>query len=276
MSRGRTRSPAFEKFDLQDQHPTRSRQATFQLRGHCLGTPLYHSDSHDSMPSHVSHGDAGPHCKAPDVCQTPEAWSGRNNSYRAAATSRQCIHGFTHLDTMNIRDVASIKGELVDTSTPCRDKHQATWVPTEEITLHCISGHGNVVRRENEPSQCLPSTRLTEVSEGSQLPSATWVTVSNPNIRTTAGPIPSTSASTSAVSLDCESSTWTLPYTPVSCMQGPPRSKSETGDSQIVENSEPRPETSVDLQRYRCLQSLYICTCCSKRPKKFETADELS
>lgn len=268
------------------QLPIHSRQAMLDSPASRFSdSPLYSAASPRPMPFHHSPVDQRLHPDTSDVDRSPRARTWRNNS--DDATSTQGSYEFTGAEDMEMDDAASIKRlHLDDSYASVGQKRRAASPPPEEMLLHGVSGQSDAVRRRDIGSRGSPTPRLTVIPQGSSSSSMSPAAVSRSNSYISSASMPPLSGNsygrrspggTSPGGLSPTSCS--SPYTtPASLTQSPRTSISGRGGAhaRTTSGASPRKLTEIQKPSGTKLQGFYMCECCPKKPKKFETAEELA
>ncbi|KHN94373.1 Zinc finger, C2H2-type/integrase, DNA-binding protein [Metarhizium album ARSEF 1941] len=244
--------------------------------------PMFSAVSPRSTPFRHLPGDNRMSKDGLDFDQSPRHRSGRNNS--DDASSSHGSYEFTGAEDMEIDGATSPKRLYPDeTYATVGHKRRAASPPSGETVLH---GGSSEVRRRDLGSRGSPAPRLTLVPQTSSL-SSSAVSRSNSYI-STMSMAPSSATTTTSFSrrspgaaspggvspTSCNS-----PYTtPVSLNHSPRNSISGRGGvhGRTVCGTSPRKLADIQKPAGAKVQRLFMCDCCPKKPKKFDTAEELS
>ena len=231
-------------------------------------TPIHSAISPRSTP--FFHGDRSPNDSS-DIDRSPRTRSKRNNSDDATSTNS---YEFTGAEDMEMEDGQSLKRLHIDDAyVPGGQKRRAA-SPNDEHLL-------GITRRGS------PQGRFTSLPRGATMPSvptsrsnsyistmsmsmhpASITTANSFGRRSPVGPSPGGISPTS-----CNS-----PYTaPVSLNPSPRTSISGRGSihSRTVSGASTRKITEVQKPGGSKVQGFFMCECCPKKPKRFETLEEL-
>ncbi|SCO78187.1 related to zinc finger protein [Fusarium oxysporum] len=240
-------------------------------------TPI-HSISPRSTPFY--HGDRSPNDSS-DIDRSPRTRTKRNNSDDATSTNS---YDFTGAEDMEMEDGQSLKRLHIDDAyVPGGQKRRAA-SPNDEHML----GMPDMSRRRDMSSRGSPQGRYTSLPRGATMPSvstsrsnsyisnmsmsmhpAGLATANSFGRRSPVGPSPGGISPTS-----CNS-----PYTaPVSLNPSPRTSISGRGSihSRTVSGASTRKITEVQKPGGTKVQGFFMCECCPKKPKRFETIEELN
>ncbi|KAJ4022653.1 hypothetical protein NW766_001697 [Fusarium irregulare] len=232
-------------------------------------TPIHSAISPRSTP--FFHGDRSPNDSS-DIDRSPRTRSKRNNSDDATSTNS---YEFTGAEDMDMEDGQSLKRLHIDDAyVPGGQKRRAA-SPNDEHLL-------GITRRGS------PQGRFTSLPRGATMPSvptsrsnsyistmsmsmhpASITTANSFGRRSPVGPSPGGISPTS-----CNS-----PYTaPVSLNPSPRTSISGRGSihSRTVSGASTRKITEVQKPGGSKVQGFFMCECCPKKPKRFETLEELN
>ncbi|KAH7187094.1 hypothetical protein BKA60DRAFT_666751 [Fusarium oxysporum] len=242
-------------------------------------TPIHSAISPRSTPFY--HGDRSPNDSS-DIDRSPRTRIKRNNSDDATSTNS---YEFVRAGDMEMEDGQSLKRLHIDDAyTPGSQKRRAA-SPNDE---HKLSMPSDASRRRDLSSRGPPQGRYTSLSRGATMPSvltprsnsylsimsmsmhpAGLATANSFGRRSPVGPSPGGISPTS-----CNS-----PYkTPVSLKPSPrtPISGRESIHSRTVSGASTHKITEVQKPGGTTVQRFFMCECCPKRPKRFETLEELN
>ncbi|KAF5637375.1 zinc finger protein [Fusarium tjaetaba] len=241
-------------------------------------TPIHSAISPRSTPFY--HGDRSPNDSS-DIDRSPRTRTKRNNSDDATSTNS---YDFTGAEDMEMEDGQSLKRLHIDDAyMPGGQKRRAA-SPNDEHML----GMPDMSRRRDMSSRGSPQGRFNSLSRGVTMPSvstsrsnsyisnmsmsmhpAGLATANSFGRRSPVGPSPGGISPTS-----CNS-----PYTaPVSLNPSPRTSISGRGSihSRTVSGASTRKITEVQKPGGTKVQGFFMCECCPKKPKRFETIEELN
>jgi hypothetical protein len=250
------------------QLPIHSRGGILASPARLTDTPIHSAISPRSTPFY--HGDRSPNDSS-DIDRSPRVRSKRNNS--DDATSTNSSYDFNGAEDMEMEDGQSLKRLHIDDAyVPGGQKRRAA-SPNDEHLL-------------GMPRRTSPG-RFTSLPRGATMPSVSTsrsnsyistmsmsmhpagiTTVNSFGRRSPVGPSPGGISPTS-----CNS-----PYTaPVSLNPSPRTSISGRGSihSRTVSGASTRKITEVQKPGGSKVQGFFMCECCPKKPKRFETAEEL-
>ncbi|KAF4508123.1 hypothetical protein G6O67_004544 [Ophiocordyceps sinensis] len=237
--------------------------------------PFYHGSADYRLHHDVS-----------DLDRSPRGRTRRNNS--EDGTSTQGSYEFTGAEDMEIDESSSMRRLRIDDAyAAAGQKRRAASPPAEDNLLHCMTGQSDALRRRDIASRGSPTPRLAAVSQSSPascVPPATASRSSSYMSTVSMAPAsmtPSNSfgrrspgvTSPGGISpTSCNS-----PYpTPASLTHSPRASLSGRASThgRAATGASPR---KLDVQKPGSskLQGFFMCECCPKKPKKFETAEEL-
>ncbi|KAM0397730.1 hypothetical protein HYE67_011291 [Fusarium culmorum] len=252
------------------QLPIHSRGGILASPARLTDTPIHSAISPRSTPFY--HGDRSPNDSS-DIDRSPRTRTKRNNS--DDATSTNSSYDYNGVDDMDMEDGQSLKRLHIDDAyVPGGQKRRAA-SPNDEHVLAML-------RRTS------PQGRFTSLPRGATMPSvstsrsnsyistmpmamhpASIATANSFGRRSPVGPSPGGISPTS-----CNS-----PYTaPVSLNPSPRTSISGRGSihSRTVSGASTRKITEVQKPGGSKVQGFFMCECCPKKPKRFETAEELN
>ncbi|KAM4066316.1 hypothetical protein HRG_000430 [Hirsutella rhossiliensis] len=236
---------------------------------------------------HHSPADHRLHPDVLDLDRSPRGRTRRNNS--DDATSTQGSYEFTGAEDMEIDESSSMRRLRIDDAyAAAGQKRRAASPPAEDHLLHCVTGQSDALRRRDVTTRGSPTARLAAVSQASpassvaQAPASrsssymstvsmapTSITPANSYGRRSPG-----GASPGGISpTSCNS-----PYpTPASLTHSPRASMSgrTSTHGRAATGASPRKLTDAQKPGSSKLQGFFMCECCPKKPKKFESAEEL-
>ncbi|KAJ4125162.1 hypothetical protein NW765_015552 [Fusarium oxysporum] len=242
-------------------------------------TPIHSAISRRSTPFY--HGDRSPNDSS-DIDRSPRTRMKRNSSDDATSTNS---YEFVRAEDMEMEDGQSLKRLHIDDAyMPGSQKRRAASSNDE----HMLSMPSDASHRRDLSSRESPQGRYTSLSRGAAMPSvssprsnsyisimsmsmhpASLTTANSFGRRSTVGPSPGGISPT-----PCNS-----PYkTPVSLKPSPRTSISGRGSihSRTVSGASTRKTTEVQKPGGTKVQRFFMCECCPKRPKRFETLEELN
>lgn len=233
-------------------------------------SPTFSAVSPLSTPFHRSPIDHRSPYDSSEPDRSPRGRSRRNNSDDAASTQGSFV------DDMEIEETSSLKRlHIEDAYAGAGQKRRAASPASDDLGLHMMPGQG--------ASRGSPTPRLS-----TGLQSATPILSSAPtrsNFFMSSISIPS---ATTAVSYGHRSpggvspgalspTSCTSPYnTPASLNPSPKTSVANRAPMHARTTSGASPRKLPEMQKPSSkFQGFYMCECCPKKPKKFETAEEL-
>lgn len=216
--------------------------------------------------------------------RSPRGRSRRNNSDDASST-----HGsyeFTGVEDMEIDEATSPKRLHPDEAyATIGHKRRAASPPAVDHLIHSSSSD---IRRRDLGSRGSPTPRLTVIPQTSSLSTMSSAAVSRSNSYISTMSMAPSSATTAtsygrrspgAVSPGGVSPTsCNSPYTTPASLNHSPRnsiSGRATAHGRNVSGTSPRKLADIQKPTGSKVQRVYMCECCPKKPKKFETAEEL-
>ncbi|ODA77432.1 hypothetical protein RJ55_07061 [Drechmeria coniospora] len=269
------------------QLPIHTRQLMLESPGRFSDAVIFSASSPRPSLFHHSPVDRRPHHEPLDPDRSPRARSTRNNS--DDATSTQCSYEFIGAEDMEMDDAASVKRAHEDDAyAAAGQKRRAASPPAEHVMLHCLSAQGEALRRRDLNSRGSPTPRLSVVPPASSASSMSPAAVSRSNSYISTAPTSLASAnsygrrSPGGVSPGGVSPTSCgSPYmTPTSLTQSPRGSVSgrPSAHARTTSGASPRrlgeqPKSGGGSGK---MHGFFMCECCPKKPKKFDTAEDLS
>lgn len=235
-------------------------------------TPLHSAISPRSAPFH--YGDRSPN-DGSDIDRSPRTRTRRNNS--DDATSTQGSYDFNGAEEMEMEETSLKRLHIDDAYLAGGQKRRAASPPDEHIS----AAQMELARR----SRGSPQPRLTTIPQGTTIPSVPSTSRSNSYMSTMSVPTTITTAnsfgrrspglSPGGISpTSCNS-----PYTtPISLNPSPRNSISGRSamHARTVSSASSRKMGEAQKSGGPKLQEFFMCDCCPKKPKRFETAEELN
>jgi uncharacterized Zn-finger protein len=275
LSRRSPTDPRFPPLSVPHQLPLHTRVLD---SARLTESPLYSALSPRTLPFHHSL-DHRPPYEGSEGDRSPRARSQRNNS--DAASSTQGSYELNGVDDMDIDETSSLKRFHADDAYAEGQKRRAASQTHDEVGMHSIPVSMDMSRRDAS-LRGSPQPRLTAPVQAT---SASTLSRSSSYV-STLSIAPSTTAtgtsydvrspgdySTGAMSpTSCSS-----PYaTPMSLNPSPQASATTRAPShtRTVSATSPR---KIEAQKPvgAKIQGFFMCDCCPKKPKKFETREEL-
>lgn len=241
-----------------------------------METPIHSAISPRSTPF-AYHGDRSPN-ESSDIDRSPR--TKRNNS--DDATSTQGSYDFNGPEDMDMEETQSLKRLHIDDAYMAGSQKRRAASPNDEPIM---APYADMSRRRDMGSRDSPTSRLATLPRGATMPS---VSTSRSGSYMSAMSMPPTTITTansfgrrSPVGLSpdgispisCPS-----PYTtPTSLNPSPRNSISGRGSvhSRTVSGASTRKITEVQKPGGTKMQGFFMCECCPKKPKRFETVEEL-
>lgn len=247
-------------------------------------TPIFSAVSPRSGPFRHFLGDPRFAKDGSDYDQSPRGRSQRNNSDDASST--QGSYDFTGVEDMEIDEATSPKRLHPDEAyASVGHKRRAASPPAGDSLLHGVSSD---IRRRELGSRGSPTPRLTVMPQASSLSSMSSAAISRSNSYISTMSIPPSSVTTAtsfgrrspgAASPGAVSPTsCNSPYTtPASLNHSPRNSVSGRGNThgRTISGTSPRKLADIQKPAGSKVQPVLMCECCPKKPKKFDTAEEL-
>ncbi|KFA74351.1 hypothetical protein S40288_06666 [Stachybotrys chartarum IBT 40288] len=248
-------------------------------------TPIYSAMSPVTGPFQHGPPDFHSYSDASDLDRSPRQRR-RNNS--DDATSTQGSFEYNGAEDMEIDDASSQKRQRNEDAYSSGGLKRRAPSPADELMVHGLGHQGDLLRRREGTSRGSPTPRLTTVPQGSSISSMSSVSRSN-SYMSTASMAPS--SITTANSYGRRSPGGLSPggISPTSCnspynapmsLNPSPRTsisgRAAAQHSRTVSGASPRKLAEMPKPGGSKLQKFFMCECCPKKPKKFETAEELS
>lgn len=211
--------------------------------------------------------------------------SPRNRSRRNTGDEgypSQGSYDYHAADEMDMDETQSLRRlQLDEMYAAAGQKRRAASPPPDEYSAHGATGLADSMRRRDTTSRSSPTPRLATIPQGHSLSPAAAAASSRASSYLSTLSIPQGSAyrsggvSPSGLSPTASSSSYA---TSVS-MNPSPRGSISRGapmHARGLSGASPRKVADVSKGAVTKLQGFYMCECCPKKPKKFETADELA
>lgn len=242
-------------------------------------TPLHSAISPRGGPYHF--GDRSPNDSS-DIDHSPRTRSRRNNSDDATSTKS---YEFINADDMEIEEnqrLESLKRLHIDDAYSVGGQKRRAASPPDEPLL---AAQTDLVRRRDAGHRGSPTPRLSAVPQGTSMSTMSSVSRSNSYMSTMSIPASITTSnsfgrrspggfSPGGISpTSCNS-----PYnTPISLNPSPRTSISgrTVVHTRNISGVSPRKPTEGPKMGGSKLQGFFMCECCPKKPKKFDTEEEL-
>lgn len=221
-----------------------------------------------------------------DLDRSPRGRTRRSNSNDAASTLGS--YDFTGAEDMEIDESSSMRRlQIDDAHAAVGQKRRAASPPAQDHLLHGMPGQGEALRRRDGVSRGSPTPRLAAAPQPSPASSIQPVVPSrSSSFMSTVSMAPSITPAnsygrcspggTSPGGVSPNSCNSPFP-TPASSTHSPRASVSGRGAThgRAAPGASPRKLTDLQKPGSSKLQGFLMCECCPKKPKKFETAEEL-
>ncbi|KAI9155525.1 hypothetical protein HJFPF1_08109 [Paramyrothecium foliicola] len=283
LPRGNPDSRLLPTLSMPVQLPIHSR-SVLESPGRFTDTPIYSAVSPTSGPFQGLPADQRSANDSSDMDRSPHHRR-RNNSDDATSTQGS----YDYADDMEIDDSTSLKRLHNDDAYSAGGQKRRAPSPSEDHMMHGVTGPSDFVRRRDIGSRGSPIPRLTTIPQGSSISSISSVSRSN-SYMSTASMAPSTTTTATTNSFGRRSpvagfspggispTSCSSPYATSISLNPSPRT-SISGRSAVhtrtVSGASPRKMNDIQKPGSK-LQGFFMCDCCPKKPKKFETAEELS
>ncbi|CAM1500431.1 Fc.00g095930.m01.CDS01 [Cosmosporella sp. VM-42] len=240
-------------------------------------TPLHSAISPRAATFH--YGDRSP--MDSDIDRSPRTRSRRNNSDDATSTKS---YEWGSAEEMEIEETSSLKRLHIDDAYMAGSQKRRAASPQDE---HLLAAQPDLLlRRRDMGSRGSPTPRLGTIPQGTSISSISSASRSNSYMSTMSIPASITTANTfgrrspngfspGGISpTSCNS-----PYTTPISLNPSPRT-SISGRSAVhtrtISGASPRKLTEVQKPGGSKMGTFFMCECCPKKPKKFETEQELN
>lgn len=204
--------------------------------------------------------------------RSPRGRSTRQNSDDANAS----MSGYDHHATEDMEmDEAPVQWRRLsdDGYAAIGQKRRAASPPPEEYSHHAFHSQADALRRRDMVVRSSPVARLSTIPQGYTMspattapPSRSGSLLSNPQHAQRSGGV-----SPGGISPTDNTS----PYATPMSLNPSPRGSISRAPAHTRNTSGSSPRKGSDLVKSK-LQGFFMCECCPKKPKKFETAEELS
>ncbi|KAH0527155.1 hypothetical protein TsFJ059_002181 [Trichoderma semiorbis] len=202
--------------------------------------------------------------------RSPRGRSRRNNSDDATSTQGSFV------DDMEIDETSSLKRlHIEDAYAGAGQKRRAASPASDDLGLHMMSGQGASRGSPTPRLSSGPQSATSMLSSASSRPGFFMSSISIPPSASSYGHRSPGGVSPGALS----PTSCTSPYnTPASLNPSPKTSVASRAPMHSRTASGASPRKLPDMQKPNStkFQGFYMCECCPKKPKKFETAEELS
>lgn len=255
--------------------PIRSLDAPARL----IENPPYSAISPRSAPFQNKLADYRTSTEPYDIDRSPRTRKSRNNSDDASST--QGGYDYELADGMELEEASDLKRDLKrfhlhDGYVAAGQKRRAASPPSD----HSVPGQPHLIRRSDTSSRGSPVPRLAKPAQGAPMPP-----LSRSNSYMSGISITPSSATTN-VSYDRRSPghspggvspiSATSPLTNSASLNPSPRgSISSRTPAHARNESSSRNKLESKQSGGSKMQLFHMCECCPKKPKKFETAEEL-
>lgn len=217
-----------------------------------------------------------------DIDRSPRTRSRRNNSDDATSTQGS-TYEFNGAEDMEIEETQSLKRLHIDDAYVVGGQKRRAASPQED---HLLVAQPDLFRRQEIGPRGSPALRLNTIPQGLPLTAVAPTSRNNSYVSTMSMPPSSITTANSfgrrspggfspgGISPPAGNS----PYSTPGSLNPSPRT-SISGRSAVhtrtISGSSPRKLTEVSKPTGSKVQNFFMCECCPKKPKKFETAEEL-
>ncbi|ATY65999.1 C2H2 finger domain [Cordyceps militaris] len=214
--------------------------------------------------------------------------SPRNRSRRNTGDDTNSVHGaYDHhtLDDMEMEETSSLKRLYIDESHSAAGQKRRAPNPPDEYGAHDHVGLAETMRRREGAVRSSPTPRLATIPQGSSLVATSTTATSRTNSYLSTLSIPSPQNGTTfshrspggISSSGVSPASSTSPYTASSLNPSPRSSISRVPThGRAPSGSSPRKVVEPGKAAITKLQGFYMCECCPKKPKKFDSAEDLA
>lgn len=249
-----------------------------------------HSREHESRESSFSNYRHYDH-RSPNEGSELDYSSPRTRSRRNTGDETNSVHGsydYHATEDMEMEETSSLKRLHIDEHHAIAGHKRRAPSPPDEYAAHTGPlGLAEAMRRRDGAVRSSPTPRLATIPQGSSLSPSSTAPASRTNSYLSALSIPPSQSSASAyshrspgglssggVSPTASSS----PYVSTMSLNPSPRGSISRGPvhSRGPSASSPRKIAEAGKAGVTKLQGFYMCECCPKKPKKFDSAEELA
>lgn len=242
------------------------------------------SDSRESSFNHHHYDHRSPKDGSELDYSSPRTRSRRNTGDDSGSAHGSYDHHTA--DDMDMEETNSLKRLHIDEHSAVGHKRRAP-SPPDEYAAHS-AGLADAMRRREGGARASPTPRLATIPQGSSLSPASTAPASRTGSYLSTLSIPSTQSSAAAYShlspggLSSNGVSPTAshsPYGSAMALNPSPRgsiSRGTPSHSRAPSGSSPRKIGELGKMGVTKLQGFYMCECCPKKPKKFDTTEELA
>jgi hypothetical protein len=263
--------------------PLHSSNRPLESPGRWADTPMYSAMSPRSFPFPHSPRDQRSPRDGSDIERSPQFRTRRNNSDDAA--SNQGSYVGHSADEMDIDDNNSLKRLRINDGYATASQKRRAPSPRDDEPLHGFSSQSSASLSDGYGTRGVPTPRLStgrgELSSSTLAAPQTHAGAAVTSSSGAAGlPLSNTFGrrSPGGLSPNALSPTSTQsPYTPTASADPSPRSAGgrTLPHGRNVSGSSPRKVIEAPKPGGPKMSGFYMCECCPKKPKKFETPEEL-
>jgi hypothetical protein len=259
-------------------------------------TPLHSAVSPRSAPFQLLNGHSDQRSgDTTDQERSPRHRSRRTNSGSLPDDATVCTQSsFEHVaEDMDMEETSSMRRLRIDDYHSSGLKRRASSPPGDEPTLHNVPSQGDLFRRREITSRGSPTPRLTPIPQGSisSISSAgrsssytsnisIGATSSISSVNSYGRRSPNSGLSPCAMSPVTTEPACHSPFTTPTSLNPSPRAsisrpQHQRNISETRPLASPRKLTEVTKPSGTKMQGFFMCDCCPKKPKKFQTLEEL-
>ncbi|OAA71098.1 Zinc finger, C2H2-type/integrase, DNA-binding protein [Akanthomyces lecanii RCEF 1005] len=243
------------------------------------------SDSRESSFSNYRHHDRSPKDGSEFDYSSP-----RTRSRRNTGDETNSVHGtydYHTTDEMEMEETSSLKRLHIDETHSAAGHKRRAPSPPDEYAAHGPGGLAEAMRRREGAVRSSPTPRLATIPQGSSLSSTSAAPGGRTNSYLSTLSIPPSQSSVNAyshrspggISSNGVSPTSSnSPYAPTMSLNPSPRGSISraSGHNRAASGSSPRKVAEPGKSTVTKLQGFWMCECCPKKPKKFDSADDLA
>ncbi|KAI1506355.1 hypothetical protein F5X99DRAFT_462 [Biscogniauxia marginata] len=274
-------------------------QSVIDSPGRFTDTPLKTTASPRSAPFYAAAGvEYRSPIEPPDLDRSPLLRTRRNNSDDATVSTHSSYDNNADDTDFPMEETSGFRRLHIDDSmmrpeySAAGQKRRASSPPGDDVPMQSFPGSCDLLRRREGVSRASPTPRLSVIPQGSSISSissagrsgsfvsSASLTTSISSINSFGGRSPGGLSSGGISPVDVITNS---PYnTPISLTHSPctslariPHQRNLSAENRQL--ASPRKVSEVPKSSISKIQGgFFMCECCPKKPKKFETAEELS
>ncbi|KAM3431256.1 hypothetical protein NHJ13734_007381 [Beauveria thailandica] len=231
-----------------------------------------------------------PYDRSPKDASELDYSSPRTRSRRNTGDESNSVHAsydYLAAEDMDMEETSSLKRLHIDESHSAAGIKRRAPSPPDEYATHGSLGLAEAMRRREGALRSNPTPRLATIPQGSSLSSTPALIGSRANSYLSTLSIPSAQSTGSTYSHRSPGSissngvsptSANSPYVSTMSLNGSPRGSMSRASlhSRGPSGSSPRKVAEPTKAAVTKLQGFFMCECCPKKPKKFDTPEELA